>query len=419
MYAGQALGEEEMLQGLASYKVTAVTSEVVELMEVEKEDFDRILRTERNARLKQVSDFLSGLSFMKGVSADAVRILTEKSTRRSYSSNQIVLAHPPDRVLGSASYSESHICVFWKGEAELCGMPGTTVAAATKSRPPLRRQGSDLTAAAQAEMGPHLVDKPPPSVAVVERHLGGSVQGIATLGSGELVTDNLVPQPRARWFRRATIPVEILVISRRDWVEAIGLSINRELRDLALARQAFFQSQLDQCLQLQKATEPVFKRHLLSRPNSAAPKAATGMTLLEQLKRYQAVEAVQEPRNHKEPAERPASAMRRAGSHPALGERKPSQSWLDELDQFSWRKAGAKQQADRGSMARLRKTGSGLLVPGGSRSVSPSKSKEASPVGRRSKEGESEEKTEAEKPATPKIEWTPEDIARLVSWGVE
>ena len=70
-------------------------------------------------------------------------------------------------------------------------------------------------------------------------------------------------------------------------------------------------------------------------------------------------------------------------------------------------------------MARLRKTGSGLLVPGGSRSVSPSKSKEASPVGRRSKEGESEEKTEAEKPATPKIEWTPEDIARLVSWGVD
>jgi hypothetical protein len=47
---------------------SAVTEEAVELMEIDRSDFDRVLKNARAADKGQLIDFLSGLSFMEGTS---------------------------------------------------------------------------------------------------------------------------------------------------------------------------------------------------------------------------------------------------------------------------------------------------------------------------------------------------------------
>ena len=49
LHAGQAIGEDELLQEDPVHMVTAITTEPVEVMEIDRRDFDRILKADRSS----------------------------------------------------------------------------------------------------------------------------------------------------------------------------------------------------------------------------------------------------------------------------------------------------------------------------------------------------------------------------------
>ena len=53
--AGQAIGEDELLQEEPIFQFTAVTAEPVELMEIDRRDFDRILKADRTTERGQLT----------------------------------------------------------------------------------------------------------------------------------------------------------------------------------------------------------------------------------------------------------------------------------------------------------------------------------------------------------------------------
>ena len=64
------------------------TAESVELMEIERKDFDRILKAGRSAEKGRLIDFLSTLSMMEGTSYFAVQSLANAVSKRSFIKNQ-------------------------------------------------------------------------------------------------------------------------------------------------------------------------------------------------------------------------------------------------------------------------------------------------------------------------------------------
>jgi len=81
LHAGQAIGEDELLQEDPVHAVTAITTEAGELMEIERKDFDRILKADRTSEKGRLIEFLNSLCSRSGV--------VQRSTRR-------LALRPPD-----------------------------------------------------------------------------------------------------------------------------------------------------------------------------------------------------------------------------------------------------------------------------------------------------------------------------------
>ena len=90
--SGSAIGEDELLKENPVHSVTAITAEPVELMEIERKDFDRILKAGRSEQKGRLIDFLSSLSVMDGASYFAVQSLASNVERRSFMRAQPCLA---------------------------------------------------------------------------------------------------------------------------------------------------------------------------------------------------------------------------------------------------------------------------------------------------------------------------------------
>ena len=165
------------------HSVSVVANEQVELMEISRIDFDRILKADVTSEFGRTIDFLSRLSIMDGVSVANIHSLAHAVTRKTYMRDQLCFAHPPDPFLGPLSYSYDYIYLIYSGEARLmCGVE-------ERPQPSLE---------VEAKFGPLVGDAPPQS-ARVERHLGSSVAPVATLGPGEVIFDNLLQHPTTRW----------------------------------------------------------------------------------------------------------------------------------------------------------------------------------------------------------------------------
>jgi len=271
LHVGRALGEEELLADEESYKVTAVASEPVELMEIAKEDFDRIVKAERHSMHGMTLEFMANLPCMKGCTSGVMRGLLAASIVRNYTRDQVCIAYPPSAVVSTASFSQEHVYVIRSGEAQLCGVPGT--AAVTANQPSHALLANAHVSAATAE-APHGTDQAaewsPPPTSIVQRYMGGVTVPVATLGQGECITENLLAQPSTRWYLRATGPLQMVVIPRKEWSETLGPTKLKQLHELARTRATFFQSQLEQVLLLPPSATPnAHVRRLLARPSSA------------------------------------------------------------------------------------------------------------------------------------------------------
>jgi len=239
MRAGDAVGEEELLQENPMWLVTAITTEPMELMEIDRKDFDRILKADRTSERGRLIEFLTSLSMMEGISVAAVHGLSNHLQKKSFMRGQLCLAHPPAPELTSASFSYDYVYLIFSGEARL--VAGADISDEGKKAPP----PLDV---ASSEYGP-LVETTAPNSSRVERHLGHSSIPVATLGPGECISDNLLPHAGSRWCLAPITQLELLVIPRKDFHDTLRASSLSELRELASIKSTFFQQHLEHTVQ--------------------------------------------------------------------------------------------------------------------------------------------------------------------------
>jgi len=234
LHSGHAIGADELLQEDPICSVTAITNEPVELMEIERKDFDHILKADRTSEKGRLIDFIHGLSVMTGVSVAAVHAFSNALTHRTYMRDQLCLAYPPDPSLGASSYSNDYVYIIYGGEARLlCGAAdGTPPPTIDYLSPPY---------------GP-LIEKAPPPASRVERALGHNVAAVATLGPGEVIIENLLTASDARWCLQPITPLDLLVVPRKDWQDTLRSTSLAELRELTQARAVFFARHLEAAL---------------------------------------------------------------------------------------------------------------------------------------------------------------------------
>ena len=153
--AGQAIGEDELLEEDAKFGFTAVTSEPVELMEIERSDFDRILKSDKTSERGQLIEFLNNLPMLEGTAIASMHALANAAVKRSFVPDQLCLAYPPDQSLGSASFSSDYIYLVFSGEARILGVIDSDGRRGSKEVPVIDPQGAaygpatDLPPAAQ------------------------------------------------------------------------------------------------------------------------------------------------------------------------------------------------------------------------------------------------------------------------------
>lgn len=272
--AGQAIGEEELLQENPVFAFTAVTPEPAELMEIDRSDFDRILKADKTTERGQLIEFLNGLPMLEGTAVASIHALMNSVTKKAFVRDQLCLAHPPDQSLGSASFSSDCIYLVYSGEARLlCNVDPKD------ARPP------PAIDPAGPAYGP-AVNAPPPHNSRVERHVGSAVAPVAILGPGECITESLLPGAGSRWCLRPITQLEILVIPKKDWQDTLRLTTIADLRGIAADKAAFFKlhteriiAQTAQMHQLRKsasktnskAASPRVKRASLSMADFATP----------------------------------------------------------------------------------------------------------------------------------------------------
>ena len=73
------------------HSVSVVANEQVELMEISRIDFDRILKADVTSEFGRTIDFLSWLSIMDGVSVANIHSLAHAVTRKTYMRDQLAL----------------------------------------------------------------------------------------------------------------------------------------------------------------------------------------------------------------------------------------------------------------------------------------------------------------------------------------
>jgi len=273
LHSGQAIGEDELLQEDPVYTVTAITSEPVELMEIDRKDFDRILKADRTSEKGRLIEFLQSLSVFDGISVAAVHAISNSLTRKSFMRNQLCLSHPPDPTLGSASFSNDFIYLIFSGEARLiCGAD------------PKDKRAAPTIDAGHAPFGPH-VDTAHPGNSKVERHLDLASVPVATLGPGECISENMLPHMTSRWCLKPITALELLIVPRKDWSDIVRSSSLADLKTLAEVKAIFFQQHLDHTVQQtaamhmvgkhphpQKAVQPISPRKgAISSPHGIPP----------------------------------------------------------------------------------------------------------------------------------------------------
>jgi len=230
---GDAIGEDELLQEDPVHLATVITNEPVELMEIPRADFDRILKADRSSERGLLLEFLQSLPVMEGTSIAAVNALSQLVTFKSFTRDQLCLAHPPDPSLGSASFSNDFVYLIYHGEARLMGAPELF-----GSKRPL-----PLIDASSPAFGP-LADVPSPLSATIYKALGANLVPVATLGPGEIVSENLFGVASARWCLQPVSELQLLVVPRKEWHDVIRQSALAELKELASAKAGFFEAHL-------------------------------------------------------------------------------------------------------------------------------------------------------------------------------
>ena len=251
--SGEAIGEDELLKEDPVHAFTAITAEPTELMEIERADFDRCIKAAGNSEKARVVDFLNGLSPLEGTSVFAIQTLCNLVTKRTFMRGQSCLAHPPASELTSASYSSEHVYIILSGEGRLmCASSQEPPAAAPKGGKKGDKGGDEAgddkgrAEKMKVVLGP-TNDAPPPSSAKVERVVGGGVSPlvpVATLGPGEVLSENLLPHAHSRWCIKPITHLELLVVPRREWVDTLRPAALSSLREISAAKAAFFEAHL-------------------------------------------------------------------------------------------------------------------------------------------------------------------------------
>ena len=235
LHAGQAIGEDELLLENPVHGCTVITAEPVELMEIERQDFDRILKADRTSEKGKLIDFLTSLSMTSCLSVAGIHALSNCTSRRTFMKDQLCLVHPPDPFLGAFSFSYDYVYLIYSGEARLVCSYDDRIDYDT----------APVIDAAAPAFGP-LVDSKQPPLRKIERHIGTPLVSVATLGPGECVSDNLLAKPGARWALKPITQLELIILPRKDWADTLRLGVVAELRELAKVKAAFFQQTLNE-----------------------------------------------------------------------------------------------------------------------------------------------------------------------------
>ena len=233
--AGEVIGEVELQQAPAeaSYITTAIAKSVLEVMEISRDDYDRILKADGQTTSGTMVDLLRGLRELQGSTPTAIHRLSQLATTTTFSRGQLCLAYPPDKSLSSASASSHQLVLILSGAAKV--LAATDPNAMTDA--PLPTRGSIKGCGPDAEGAP-------PRNLVVERHVGSAIATVATLGKGEVLLGSLFHNPRTRWCLRPTEPLELLIVPKDAWNESARPQVLEEQRRLTRTRADFFSRRL-------------------------------------------------------------------------------------------------------------------------------------------------------------------------------
>lgn len=249
--AGDAIGEEELLLENPIWLVTAITTEPMELMEIDRADFDRILKADRTSERGRLIDFLGSLSMTDGISVAAIHGLSNSAQKRTFMRGQMCLAHPPEPSLTSSSFSYDYVYLIFSGEARL--VAGANPEMHATKPPPISVPSS--------EYGP-LVDAVPPAAHAVRAHLGASSLPVATLGPGECISDNLFKEAGARWCLEPITQLELLVIPRKEFFDTLRAESLRGMKELGQLKSTFFHQHFEHMVQQTRAMhENAHRKH--------------------------------------------------------------------------------------------------------------------------------------------------------------
>jgi len=120
---GDAIGEAEMLEEGRLAARTVVTTEAVEVIELHRDVFNRVLRddlaSERGRRIR----FLQSLPPLAHVPMPDVHGIAASLLLTTIERLSLCLAYPADASLGASSYSPAHVYLIYTGEARLMAAP--------------------------------------------------------------------------------------------------------------------------------------------------------------------------------------------------------------------------------------------------------------------------------------------------------
>lgn len=219
MYPGDSIAEQDLLSINGEEPLclhTAVTLEKSELMEFTRVDFERLLKEFATAERDVLIDMLRSFPVLANHSTPQLRLLAKLATPVSFQIGQLCLAHPPDVSLGPCSYSHDFVYLVVSGEARvLAGLE-------LPFDPDADENKASSDSEDEAPLGP-VLEGVRPSARLVREALGNHLAGIATLGRGECISDNvLMPDAHARWCLQPTTRLSLLCIPRKEFLDSFG-----------------------------------------------------------------------------------------------------------------------------------------------------------------------------------------------------
>ena len=242
---GEVVGEAEMLFGEAKNAASVVATSELTVIEVARDDFERVLKPHRADRLGDLYKFLQSLPPFAGLSAFELQALGKLAAPRTVIEGQLCLASLPemtgDHQLGALPYSADTVYIIRSGEARLlCSVEDS----ATDTPEEGGNHGTGSPAGRRSRSN---------SVALANRALEavmGRTAPLATLCTNEVITADLLSgdvftESDARWCLLPRTNTELLLFPRREWEAAIRSSAKDMLRDLAKQRAGFNRQRLE------------------------------------------------------------------------------------------------------------------------------------------------------------------------------